>query len=296
MFNFASTSNPIFNQWSAMKTTIITLAFLAFVSVAHAADSNSGRSQSKVAGKSASIAYATTPFDISAERLPAKYQGHSILEIHKKRTPPRPKGQFEKSKEYDDRVAKWKGVPFLGKITPGDILAFEIPDFLAPSSLVMEYDADSEKLKATVSFWNRWIGAEKSTWLQTFYKSKALGSYIGVTRMGVRFRVESNSSVSVGLGVKEYLREMSIVKSVPRDEALRAKGVIRAYAIASLADPYIIDYSDSSTASLDSPNEWKNKYFGLWVNLRAIWLVNWLTGEVVAKSEFPFTECRYSAC
>ena len=114
--------------------------------------------------------------------------------------------------------------------------------------------------------------------------------------MGVKFRVTSHVGTSIGIGVKEQIEPISISRKFARDEALRLKFLARVYAIVSLDEPYKVDETSSSTASLDNPNEWYTKYLGLYVNLKAIWLVNGETGEIIAKSEAPFTRCSYDIC
>lgn len=281
-----------------MKLAALASLILAVSSFAHAADTGQARkpNEARTGAKKENIAYATVPFDTAVERLPAKYQGHSVLDIFKKLSPPRSKGEFEKSEEYEARLTRWKDTAFLGKITPTDVLAFEISEFLAPDALSVKYDADKEEMTATISFENHYFDSGQARWLETFYQSRNLGSHIGITRMGVKFRVTSHLGTSVGLGIKEQIDPISISKPMPRDEALRVKHAIRAFAITSLAEPYKIDYSTSSTASLDRPSERLTKYWGLWVNLETIWLVNVTTGEVIAKAEAPFSQCSYGIC
>ena len=271
---------------------------LASATLADGADLSQARKhdQNTEQAKKTSTANATVPFDIDVERLPPKYQGHSILDIYKKLALPRPKGEFEKTEEYDARVIRWKKTTILGKITPTDVLAFEVAAFLAPDALSVSYDADSETLTATVSFEDRYFDSGKARWLETFYTSKNLGSYAAVTRMGVKFKVTGHLGTSLGLGIDEQIAPISISKSYARADAQRIKNSIRAYAIATLTEPYKIDSEASTTASLDKPDEWLNKYFGLWVSLKAIWFVNVATGEIIAKSEAPFLLCSYSVC
>lgn len=279
-----------------MKFTLLVFLFLAVSASTHATDASQAR---KSSGESANAkkeihSFATVPFDPTSQKLPPNYRGHSIFDILKKLSPPRAKGEFEKSEEFDARVARWKETAFLGKITPTDLLAFEVSELLAPDTLSIKYDADSEKLAATISFKSLYFGSGRAKWLATFYESKNLGSHTGVTRMGVKFRVTRHLGSSVGLGIQRDTYPVKINKSMSRDEAVRVKPLISAYAIANLEEPYKINDSESTTASLDSPSEWLTTYLGLWVNLKAIWLVNRRSGEVIAKVEAPFfLECRY---
>jgi hypothetical protein len=107
--------------------------------------------------------------------------------------------------------------------------------------------------------------------------------------MGVKFRVTSNTVTSVRLGLSNNpgTNKLSLPIAVSRDEAIRIKPSLRAYAIVTLVEPYKIGGNGTKTASLSDPDEYLWKYFGLHVNLKAIWLVNKKTGEVLVKREMP---------
>ncbi len=269
------------------------VSYLSFLTTAEAGKKDISKQSKKT---KSSISYSTIPFDITAEKLSKGYQGHSLLDIYQKLTIPHPKGEFETTEEYEARVARWKLSPILGQITPSDTLAFEILDVLAPDALSLKYDADSEELTAKIKFETHDFNDGKTRWLETYYRSKNLGSHMGVTRMGVKFKVTSHVGTSIGIGVKEQIEPISISRKFSRDEALKLKLLTRVYAIVSLDEPYKVDDSTSSSASLDNPNEWYTKYLGLYVNLKAIILVNIETGEIIAKAEAPFKRCSYDIC
>lgn len=278
-----------------MKPSFLALLIVTFFLNAQATTAGEKASPKLLQKTTSKQIYSTTPFDMTIERLPKNYKGHNILDIYQKLTPPRSKGEFEKTEEYEGRIARWKESTILGKITTKDNLAFEISEFLAPDTLTAEYDADKELLTVMLLFENQYF-PNKARWLEIFYRSKNLGSHTGITRMGVKFRVTSHIGTSVGLAVKEQIQTISITKPYSRDEARSIKNTIRAYAIATLEEPYKVDASTSTTASLDDPDEWLKQHFGLYVSLKAIWFVNTKTGEVFAKSEPPFVECRYGIC
>lgn len=236
------------------------------------------------------------PFDTTVGKLPPNYPGHSILGVLQKIVLQRPKGEFEKTEEYETRIDKWKGAAFIGEIAPIDTMAFELSEFLARDAMSVKYDADRSVMDIKVSFENRVFVYGKSRWLETFYQSKNLGSRVAVTRMGVKFKVTSHRGLSVGLAIDDGIEDVSFSKPMTRDEALKVKPYLRAFAIVTLDEPYKIESSTETTASLDSPDEWVTRFFGLSAKLSAIWLVNKKTGEVLAKSEAPFPTCRYNTC
>lgn len=278
-----------------MKLPFLVLLFVTFFSYAHAVTAGEKTSYKQLQKAASKSIYSTTPFDITVERLPKNYKGHNVLDIFQKLIPPQPKGEFEKTEEYETRIARWKESTILGKITAKDNLAFEFSEFLAPHTLSVGYDADRELLTANIYFQRNFDSAH-AQWLETFYRSKNLGSHTGITRMGVKFRVTSHIGTSVGIKVKDPIKYISITKPYSREEARSVKDSIRAYVIATLEEPYKVDESNSTTASLDDPDEWLKEYFGLYVSLKAIWFVNAKTGEVIAKSEPPFVECRDGIC
>ena len=186
--------------------------------------------------------------------------------------------------------------PIFGKLTPSDVFAFEISELLTPDTLSVKYDADNEQLTAKITFQTHYFDSRPVRWLETYSRSKKTGQHIGVTPMGVKFKVTSYVGTSIGIGVKEQIESISIVKQFTRAEALKIKPLIRVYAIAALDVPYKLTESTGSRASLDSTSSWLTQYLGLYVKLKAICLVNARTGEIIAKSEAPFPQCTFGIC
>ena len=190
-----------------MKPSILIATLLACATLAHASEpSKPGKASNALTKENiGGTAYATTPIDITAERLPANFRGHSIFDVIKKLKPPTKKEEFEKTDEYEVRLNRWTSSPFLGTITPSDLLAFEISEFMAPDAIKIKYDADAETMTAQIAFENRYFREGHARWLETYYRAKDLGSQMGVTRMGVKFRITSHSGASVGIGIKEQI-------------------------------------------------------------------------------------------
>lgn len=241
-------------------------------------------------------AYSAEPLDREVSQLPPNYRGHDVVVLHQKINVPAAKGEYEKTEEYEARVARWGKAPILGSITPSDTFAFEVSQTLAPINISMTYDADKEQLASTIKFKSEHFASGNARWLDIAFSSKELGSHIGITGMGVKFRVTSHSASRIGLVIAEPIENVSMTTSIPRDDASKIKPQLVVFAIAALAPPYKFTEQTAVTASLSSPSEWLIRYSGLNVDLKAFWLVNRLTGEIVAKNEGPFPLCSYKVC
>ncbi len=244
------------------------------------------------------IPYSSEPLDYEIETLPSHYRGHSISEVQQKIKPPRDKGEYEKTEAYEAKISHWKSLSFLGNVTPADFLAFELSSSTAPATISFGYDADREELKTTVTFDESHALSGPGTWLETNRRTKALGSHIGMTGMGVKFRVNSYfiSSTGLAIGGGVLHREFTFTKPLPVEEALQIKPNLAAFAIVSLASPYKVNERTIETASLSDPNERLTQFTGLHVWLKSIWLVNKKTGDVLVKYEGPFTSCLNYIC
>ncbi len=234
-----------------------------------------------------SLNWDQTPFDLAANTLPPNYQGHKLLDIYYKLALPTPKGEFETAEEYQSRVALWKTKNILGRISPTDYLAFKITDVLSPNVLLVEYNADKEEMSFTVDLKYEYFDRAFIRWLELSYESKKRGTYIGITPMNVKFRVATYAARSIGVAIKGNVKDVKIKTAYQREQALRDKQYLKALAIGTLSEPYKWTNTTVVKASLDHPEEWRTEYLGLCLELKAIWIVHQITGEVVAKMTLP---------
>jgi hypothetical protein len=236
------------------------------------------------------------PFDRAADVLPANYQGHSVLEVMKALNAVPKKREFERTEEFDARLAKWADTPFRGSLTPGSLFAFEVPPKLSLATQKIDYDADAEILTVNVHLKNRFLGTEPIRWLETFGDFKTLGARSAVTRMGVRFRVEMFEYTSVGLAFPEMLNSIAVAIPMPRRDAQSIKPNVTVFAVATVREPFKVYERDDLTASLDDPRQAKRTYLGLYIDLQSVWVVDRRTGQVLGKSAAPFKRCDYDTC
>lgn len=244
------------------------------------------------------IQSAQTAFDETLETLPAGFAGHSLLEITKALKPPARKGEFETTEQYASRLNAWRAAPYLGSLTPESRLAIVISSTMAPRSLESEYDADGEAYTVTMKFETEYLPnvEGKARWLSTFFHAQNLGTRPAMTRMGVPFRVTSYKANYTGLVVDPLLADITAKLSIPRDEAPRLKGRIRALAIGALEEPYDLFSTTRTTASLSEPKEVASIYFGLFLALEQVWFYDESTGRVLLKLKGPFPRCKYDVC
>lgn len=95
------------------------------------------------------VSNSSAPIDIEAARLPIGYKGNDPQQIFKTLADRRtPKGEFETTDAYRDRIAKELARPVLGSLTAfNSIFAFELGGRLR---LISEYNADTENLQVGV--------------------------------------------------------------------------------------------------------------------------------------------------
>lgn len=277
----------VLNRECRLSSRLVSLALLVSASVAYAASP-------AVPAKSVD-AYSTGPFNTEIDSLPPKFRGHDLFEVYQKIKPPKNKGEFETTVEYESRVARWRSLPFLGKLTPEDTLAFVIFPQLSPDAVKTDYDADQSLLKVSVNFENHYVADGSERWLETYFTSKNLGARPAVTRMGVKFRVTYHTLDSFGLAVDDKYQNMVFSLPTERQQALELKVYLRVLAVVELVTPYRVKFFGGTTASLTDPDDWSNNYFGLKVKLKELWLYNSKTGEVLVKS-ITFKKCDDGYC
>jgi hypothetical protein len=277
-----------------LKVVSVVFTFLAYCGVVNQAQAVQPKktTPSAAVGKTA---YASTPFDLTADNLPPNYRGHDVLGIFSSASPPRPKGEFETSDEYAARIQQWRNKPYLARLTPSDTVAFEVLEGLSPDALKVRYDADNAKLSADLQFENRDV-PDRARWLELLYTVKDIGTVQAQTMMGVKFRVTLRQASSVGVAIDTAIKDLTLTVPLERAEALRLRRRVSVFAIGKLVAPYTVRHEDSTRASLDEPVEWHNSYYGLHFELQALWLVDRVTGAVLLKQSAPFKECPYGVC
>lgn len=288
-----------------MKRIVACLAVLVMCAGATAAEKIKPKNAN--VSKPAAPAYDRVPFDVSVKELPPSYRGHSIEELLTRIKAPQPKGEFEKTEDYERRLVGWKTMPITGTLRLNDNLAFRFDQRVNgtgdDSAFRTEYDADKEELTAIFEADYRGIhlsdGASK-TWLVNRDVSRFVGSYTGTNAYGARFDVDQLLSKQTGLAINSSSmtfdwprRQFSFKVKVDSKQAQQTPKSIVALAVAELESPYIVRKKRHESAKYDSSiggatNDVTTEMAGLVVSIKQIWLVNSNTGEVLVKLDAPF--------
>lgn len=259
------------------------------------------------ASKSVSPAYSRVPFDVSVKQLPPSYHGHSIEELLTRIKVPQLKGEFEKTEDYESRLASWKTMPITGTLRLNDSLVFRFDQRVDgtgdDSAFRTEYNADKEELTAIFEAAYRGIylsdGSSK-TWLVNRDVSRFVGSYNGTNTYGARYDVDQLLSKQTGLAINSSnmtfdwpRRQFSFKIKLDPKQAQQASKLIVGLAVAELESPYVVREKRHKSAKYDSSiggatNDVTTDMAGLVVSIKQIWLVNSNTGELLVKLNAPF--------
>ncbi len=253
-------------------------------------------------------AYDTKPFDISATRLPKKYQGHDIEKIfsnlRKKRNDNYAgKGEYETLEKYKLRIESEKFKPILGKILIGDFIAIKteiIPGnferepnkFNAPMS---GYNIDNKSLYITLPFAPSTTLSEESI----IVKRKSKGNkYLGMNSFGASTYISNDSHFFYALTVKnvkdlntieegKYDRYIeATLQNIEPEKAKKLKGKISAIYLVSISEPYDDVYSYAHQATISSPSADEYYYYKTYVNISKIIIYYEPSGEILTTLDY----------
>ena len=162
------------------------------------------------------------PVDYSKGELGANFKGHPVIHVasalNKKASP---KGEFEKTVEYEARLAKLETEPLLGSVMANDTFIFPLE---SAYGLEKKYDADSEEMLLKFS-------AYRLTNLYSFtqdYQSYNCGIDLSVIRSDIR-----------KLGVTDEFKDISISFALPPKEARQLKDRLSIAICFKFEKPYL---------------------------------------------------------
>ena len=224
------------------------------------------------------LAYSTSVLDTSVQQLPRRFAGHDPKRIYaaltKKFTP---KGEFESTQQYQDRLRSENEKPLFGDLTPKTLLVS-----MASPCIESVYDANRQVLSVTIN-----------THFSTGY---------GDTEVEIERLVISDKQVAVRLPAGTLLtlneRESSFflrfdnrfnlldasthpnteLRMAP-DRARAAKANLRILFLYRLVSPC---FQETPAHRLFSSDAWC-KYTYLTVNIEEVWLYDFETGEIYCK-------------
>jgi hypothetical protein len=288
-----------------LKRIIVCLAGLAMCAGAIAMEKSKLKNAER--SKPATPTYARVPFNVDLGALPPKYRGHSIEELLARIKVPQPKGEFEKTEDYEGRLASGKTIPITGTLQLNDSLAFRFDQRIDgtgdDSAFRTQYDADKEELTAIFeASYNDISPSDGSsrTWLVNRDISRFVGSYTGTNAYGVQFDVNQLLSKQTGLAISRSnmvfdwpRRQFSFKVKLDPKQAQQTRISIAAILVAELESPYVAREKRYKRAKYDSSiggatNDVTTEMAGLVVSVKQIWLVNSNTGELLVKLDAPF--------
>jgi hypothetical protein len=245
------------------------------------------KSSKPVAKAKVAAAKPETPFDDTVAKFPPAFGGNTVEWVLKHRTIP-PKGEFETTAEYNQRLEKFQS----------ELYVF-VPD--EPENF--EYDADAETFSAKIYPDITNVHSRIGWYFRPFdiHQTKLSEStYVGSNAFGAEALVTKTKSKVTQLVVSEtedILRysfdSIDISFKLPRDRARSVKPNLRVaficspkpeqFAPATPSDVNGATGYDISEATIDSPTERWTYYVALRAELRQIWVFDRSTGEVFGR-------------
>lgn len=249
------------------------------------------------AATSSSPAFATLPFDLSRESLTPLYGGLDATAVYaalSARGSIFEKSDFESSSDYTERLNDLKSKPLLHGMTMNDLYSFSVKPGIA-------YDADSKKMTVTFRSVDEFDDAQSFEYdntvnLKWSETSVAGGSYTGSNAFGVhrkinriyttRYSIEINKPTwltSEYIHKHDYTTDAGFVLTEDATVARSLSRTLRVLLIGSIERPFVTHETRPGHPTVDYPVDRSYLDRSIHVALRAIWLYDMATGDVITK-------------
>jgi hypothetical protein len=273
----------------ALRAITIATVVVLFCAAAPASSAQSKKKASSKSATNAQVAAAKpeTPFDDTIAKLPPAFAGNTVEWVLKNRTIP-PKGEFETTAEYNERLEKFQSELYI--FVPNEPESFD-------------YDADAETFSAKIYPSVTDVHSRIGWYFRPFDVHRTTlseSTYVGSNAFGAKALVTKTKSKVTQVVVSEtedILRHsfdsINISFKLPRDRARSVKPNLR---LAFICSPKAEQFEpatpsdakgatgyDISEATLDSPTERWTYYVALRAELRQIWVFDRSTGEVFGR-------------
>jgi TonB family protein len=234
--------------------------------------------------------FSVLPFDQSVASLKPFYLGNNVTALYEALAPRErllTKSEFETSSAFDERINAFANSSILGSLRPNDVFAFEIKP-------TVSYDADSRKLRIVLGNDDSIYGSSDAEICLWSSSSKQGSSYIASNAFGVRkvikrvYTIEYNTIFNrPGWFVDAYTRnrygeKAGFLVEADSPTARRLSASLRILLIGSLVAPFISHQTSGGEPTLDDPIDRTITTRNLHISLDAIWLIDAVSGEVVA--------------
>jgi len=239
-------------------------------------------------------AFATSPFDVAAQSVPAGFKGHNCSAIAARtKSAAAQKSEFETRADYEARTARASGTIVMPGLGISDVLAFVLDD---PLMVDMRYNAENSEASFHVSeisllamgMSTAGLGAYNSYRVQSLNETRR--PYVATNAFGARVRAEEVMRNVCSVAVTNHRAGELALHShaeakLSGSAAKAAKENLAVLFVVRLVVPFYTTASTVRSATISSPT---SLYVGgpsLPVELLDVWYFNNASGEVVAKAE-----------
>lgn len=252
---------------------------------------------SQTKGANSQRRFSIVPFDPEKDRLPVGFLGHSAADLYSSLLPKEnyfQKSDFETQATYNARLDQFSHARLSNGMRADDLFAF----IITPE---VSYDAETERMTVQLSSLDSVSLAGDTSickWLET---TRSAGSYVGSNAFGVkkiirrvyttRYNVVFDRPAWLDVDYKTSENYHStggfLLKQEPGPKALFSSRSLRVVLIGPLEPPFISHTTDAEEPTVSDPVDLTTVVRNLHMGVTDVWLVNWLTGEVVKRYGNP---------
>lgn len=247
---------------------IITLLVLAliFSPISHAKTNQ--KLLSKLEDK-----YNKLPFDPKKTKIDNNYLGAYYPKVAEAAMNAPVKDEYETTENFKKRFNKWQKTPFIGSLTPNDLMAIEI----SKDSVITAYDADNTLMTIYPSQTNLVLKQVKSG-----------SNKKGITRMGIPFTYSTEfireAIIENNCSLFTYgCQNLALTFNIPSNEAKQQKW--RFFAIGHLKEPFYFQNETIHEPRLDEPYLTITETHKLHMDIYQLWIYSITQQEIIAKLE-----------
>lgn len=285
---------------------VFAIFFFCFSNIAIAEESEISNKSKEAASKKEIVDNSSTvPFDINTEKLPPAYKGNDIAKLYSDfvKRAPLEREEFETTAEYEKKIVS---------VLPDAIYAFKLDTDYSDYAKIHPYDADANKFKIELSTHALSLYTfedQRASIIIVHKLHKSSDSYIGSNAFGATRLVESYEGLQYGIALvnqnnfgnqSSYIggyRTTNTEIDIPLDKAKQLKGNIGILLLCKSSlhrsnakmkyrgNDFIFEKKYSVGATINSPTSLSYEQKFLNVEVLAIWIYDFRTGEIILKKQ-----------
>ena len=238
----------------------------------------------------ANVGYnSTSPFGLSVQELSPGFHGHDIQRVYDALRMS-PKGEFETTKQYEDRLLAFTDKPLFGDLGVKSLFAFAT----GPVEDDVSYDADHQVMTVTVpiAYADITVRAHK-VHEGDYVGENAYGAKSHITKAEYRHYIVTVTNATDFIGHEPGLDETLRLKAsqMDVDTAREAKPNLRILLLCHLVrtrsgasvGPFTEETHWEHAPRRDEPEEFLSTKYHISANVEGIWLYNFETGRIYVK-------------